>query len=836
MPDRSFRFRWWYLLLLLPGVFYLGARWYLGHRIADAIATANADGNTLQIGAYSYGLFPLHVEASDLEFDQDRETFTARGRLARLEVGGLHLFSLVGADPLELNRIRVAGLDAEVHRTATGAQDSSGLRIEVEEIALDSINLTLIDEAKGQDIQLTDFALSLQSFHLPFQPAGLRSVRVTADSTVFADRTRGLRIAAAGIGYGLGTETIEIAELRVQRDSATDLRAERVSVAGLNAQDLEETLYIDSITVARLGGGARVGSGAEDSASATQSLQIGYVGLDDVDVQLTGKFGRAAYRGRLDARGLDLGDSVRVANLRVDGDSVRFDNGKGILAAVAGLTAEQADVRLPYVAGTLGKGSIRLPAFRLALDGRDITGDSLSYSSVDERLTTGRITFDSKEVSGKVDGISVTGVDRASLLTDAAATLAGVTARGVDVRVPTADGGHYSMTVPTLELADVRVKPSLAVAELELDGGSFVRYGSDGRADMRGSGIYVAQRTISLPFDAASLGASYLAMDRLRTMGTPELPVDYFFRGIVFDSPSQVVTLDSLMRVTQVSQEELFRRELAKSWMDFAFDRVRLTGIELDPVLSGELIRIDSLSAADFRLLVVEDMNISPSEAERKMPVEALRGLGPRVVLNYARFRSTDIAYGVVDSVMEPKTIHFGAGTITLAGLDTELSDQDSVLAVVDATFEETTPLHAEFRLGRGASGRDYSARGQLGAYDLSRVNPLMRIAADAVIETGEIEELTYQSSMRGDTIRGDLSLVYRNLDLKVVGGGSWIKNLLAGVVVKNDNQRGEDFRPGHIFHVHDPTKSFFNSYWKGLVSGMKSSALADIAVPEELE
>ena len=84
--------------------------------------------------------------------------------------------------------------------------------------------------------------------------------------------------------------------------------------------------------------------------------------------------------------------------------------------------------------------------------------------------------------------------------------------------------------------------------------------------------------------------------------------------------------------------------------------------------------------------------------------------------------------------------------------------------------------------------------------------------------------------------MEGEMTLPYRNLPLDLVGGGAWIKNLVSGLVLKDDNQEGEDFRQGRMYHEHDVTKSFFNAYWKGLVSGMKSSALADIALPGELD
>ena len=836
--DRSFRFRWWYLLLLLPGLVYLGARWYLGHRIQDAIATANEGDSSLTVGDYSYGLFPLYVTAHRLEFDQQRESFTARGRLSRLEVDGLHLWSLISADPLKLRLIRLEGLDAEVKRMATGGSDSSNFRLEVEEIDLDSINLSLVDEANGQEVRLSDFAVSLQSFHLPFQATGVQSVRVSGDSVLYHDRRQDLRISANGLGYGSGTEAIAIAELRVRRDSATDLRARGVTLAGLNARDLEETVYLDTLRIEDLGGGARVPAKSENSSSspATQTLSLGALQLPAVDVSVSGDFGRATFAGRLDATGLSYRDSLHVERAEVNGDTLSFSDGAELAIGLRNVRLVQEALVAPLAPGGPGPTRLEVPSFTVTTGPRRISGRELTYGSETQTLRLENARLEGGGTAGGADRLTVNGVDRTALLRGEVPELAEVVAGGLDLEIATSDGGHYRVRAPELRAENVNLSPNMQSRRITVSDAAFERAGSDGRVDMRGSGIYVNQYGLSLPFRAGSLGTVRLRMDRMRMIGNPETPVDYLYRNVAFDSRQGVVTLDSLKRINQLTPDQLFGQAVAKSWMNFDFDSLRLSGIRADSLFTGELVYIDSLTAGDFRLMVVEDLNLNLDPPEKPMPIQALRKLGPRVVLNEARFASTDIAYGVVDSVMEPKTIRFSAGTVRIKGLDTAPSETDSVLATIDATFEKTTPLHAEFRLGRGSSGRNYSARGRLGGYDLSRVNPLMRVAADAIIESGQIEELTYHSSMRQDTVRGEMTLLYRDLDLKVVGGGAWIKNLLSGVVVKNENRRGEDFRQGQIFHVHDPTKSFFNSYWKGLVSGMRSSALSDIALPDELD
>ncbi|NJB87728.1 hypothetical protein GGR26_003512 [Lewinella marina] len=840
MPQNLPHFRWWYLLLLLPVFLYLGARWYVGHRIEQAISQANSEGNTLAVGDYEYGLFPLHLQASGVTFHQQRETFRATGSLSELYLGGVRLFSLFGSDPIEVERIHVRGLDGAFHRTdAGGAADSSSFALEVSEVELDSIFLTLADETSGRRAVLSDLTLSLQAFQLPFQPTELRALQLAADSVAYHDDSTDTHLVAGGIGYGSSRESVRVAQLDFRRGDSTKVRADDLVFSGINSEDIDGVFTVDTLSVARLGGVARVpgNSGQQSQASGGgPALRIARLLLPRVDLAVGGRFGSLSYAGALTADALSYRDSFTVQRVGLEGDSLHYANGQGTTVHLSKLQLAQQELTIPLNADRLGITELSMEAFSLQTAGQTVTGKRLAYGSSSAELNAADLKFRSNRISGTTDELLVTGIDRRELLQGGTSTLERALIHGAWVSIGTADGGRYVVAAPEVTVDDIKVGDQFVLQRVQVANAQVERYASNGHRNMIGRGIYVDQRDITAPIRPSRFGGSKVRMAELRII-SEELPLDYVFVKMAYDSRAGTLTLDSMQRHNRIASPEMFRREISKSWLEFGFDGLRLSGIRHDALVSGEMIYVDSLYAKDFRLRVVEDLSLDlPGNNDRPMPIEALRRIGPRIVLNGARFSSTDIAYGIVDSLLDPKTIHFNNGTVLLHHLDTQESETDSVRVSIDATFEKSTPLHAEFHLSRDSVARGYAARGELGQYDLSQINPLMRIAADAIIEQGIIEKLTYYSRMDGDTISGDMTLLYRDLNLKVVGSGAWIKNLLSGVVVKNDNSRGEDFRPGRIFHVHTRDKSFFNSYWKGLVSGMKSSAMSDIALPDELD
>ncbi|MCP9235930.1 hypothetical protein [Lewinella sp. JB7] len=838
MADRSFSFRWWYLLFLLPLLLYAGARWYVGYRIDRAIAGANDDSNTLTVAEYTFGFFPLEFSARDIRFDQQRKNISATGYLHRGTLSGLRLFSLFGDDPIAVDRLALTGFDARLVRTGSSSTaDSSTFAFEVGDVQLDSTFLEIDDRAGHRLLRLSNLHVAMQTFQLPFQPTKISDLQLRADSTLYA-QDGGARIAITRVDYDTESSAILAASVRVRRGDSTDVRAENVRISGLNTGDFDGAVSVDSLSVAHLGGGARVQRStpkAEPSGN-TPNIRLGHLSLPDVDLAVSGSFGTLHYAGNLRADELNYRDSFDLRDLQLNGRDITYRNDRELDIRATDARIDQGHLQFPLSATTLGATSARFPSITVTTDKQEFRVDDLRYRSDSTSMATGRIEWSGDRLRGSMAGIRLEGIDRDALLDDGVpATIARAVVTDTRMNLRQQEGGAYEVTIPTTELYDLVRADGFHIARVRLSDATATRFTTKGEKDMVARGIYLDQYNIASPFSLSRIGHSKLRVTDIHMIGNRE-PIDYIYANLAYSSRTGTLTLDSLNRINRLSPDELFSQGKDKSWLSFSFDGIRASGIDHGAMVSGESVHIDSLVSRDFRLRVVEDITIEVPERDKQMPMEALRSLGPRIVLNGARLSSTDIAYGVVDSVHQPKTIHFSGGTVRFSGLDTKLSTTDSLRVSLDATFEKTTPIHTEFALSRDSSGRNYAIRGWMGSYDLSRINPLMEVAADAIIETGVIDSLSFHGRLQNELMTGELTLLYHDLDLKVVGPGAWIKNLLSGVVMKDDNLPGEDFRQGRMYHEHPRTKSFFNAFWKGLVSGMKSSALSDIALPKELD
>lgn len=835
--SRSY-YRWWYPFLLLPLLIYGGARWYVSHRIDGLIAEANRDGNVLAVENYSFGFFPARFTLNGVTFNQQTRAFSGIGGLGHLEVSGIDLSSLFGDGPIRLHEIHLRGLEAELERKAVMADATDKRPFLIDKLSLDSIFISATDGRDGSMLRLADLKLSLSSLRFPFQPERIEALAVSTDSLLYLRPSDSSRLLAWNIDYPAGGQSLRLRSLEFVKGDGIELTAKRILVSGLKVAELNKNISLDSLRIDSLGGGARVQNGSGKTAQdvGDYTLTLGHLHLPSVDIKMAGELREGDFQGSIEGEGVSFGSRNSLDLLYVKGDTISYRDNDGLKISGRNLKFLQRDLKFPLRIPPQGETEIDVESLMVELQGKLYgTLNALAYRSETEEISTAGIEFTTDNTNGKVAGISVQHFVRDSMLAASLPLAEAVTLEGFEISVNKPGGGRYDIAAPEAVITGITGGADAKIHRVRIKGAALKRWGQDGVEDIVAQDIYLDQYGLNFPVKLQNMGPVTATAGEIQIRSSTQ-PVDYHIWELNYDSRAGLLKLDSLNRVNRYRAEELFENKIAKSWLSFCFEGLRMSGIDHAALMSGNMIAADSLLTEDLRLMVVEDISLELPPKDKPMPIEALRKIGPRIVLKGGRLASTDIAYGVVDTVLQPKTIHFSAGTIGIENLDTENSSTDSVSLSMLATFEGSAKVNAVFRLSRDSSGRNFAARGELTSYDLSGVNPLMEVAADAIVESGVIDKLAYQSNFRDGVVTGDMQLLYHDLDLKSVGSGAWIKNLLAGMLLKKENVAGDSFRQGRIFHEHSPHKSFFNAYWKGLVSGMRSTALSDIALQKELD
>ena len=370
---------------------------------------------------------------------------------------------------------------------------------------------------------------------------------------------------------------------------------------------------------------------------------------------------------------------------------------------------------------------------------------------------------------------------------------------------------------------------SLSVRRARLRNGRVSVFAADESLTARATGL-AATLALHFPLAPASAPPGRVAVDSIFLPSADG--GDRVFNGLVVDTKAGSLDLDRFRIVPdRTIAGKLMNLRYKNPWEALDVRGVRVPTLPLDSLLAGgwasvPAVDVDELTFATYERLALEP---EPGGRRKPFPVEAFRAIGRPLRVERMTVANTSITYGILEDDGTTPHITF-AGRTELGNFSTR-RQPESAYATADFTFAGAAPLTARFELGQAGNGRDFRATAELGRFDLTNLVPLLRAAAGLEVEGGRVNSLEHDFSSDGtDVTAGELILQYEKLEAKLHGKGSGLFNLVEDLVIRDSNPRPDgDLVRGRVSFEHDPTRSFFNLYWKSVLAGMKESVMAGV-------
>lgn len=376
---------------------------------------------------------------------------------------------------------------------------------------------------------------------------------------------------------------------------------------------------------------------------------------------------------------------------------------------------------------------------------------------------------------------------------------------------------------------------TVSVNNLQLANSGVEIFGKDSVLKAAVSGLS-ANGLLDLPLAPASAPAIIVEADSVFFPATDD--TDQLVNDLSADLARGQLKIGTFrLSPKQSARNFLTTIQYKRPWQALRLAGIEASGVPFDSLLAGGRSVIHDVNIGDLNFEIYENPNLErdPAEPVKKFPVEAFRDLPQPVWLHSLIVDRANIAYGVHVEGSEQPDITF-TGTIKAGNFSTWKQDEPA-FAQMDCTFEKNSPLTIRFDLDQSGDGRSFRVTGDLKKYDLTDVNPLMVVAANVNVERGNINHLTHDFSVANGVSKGELTLKYDHLEVKMEGKGAWLINLVEDIAIRDSNPRNDgELVVGTVYAEHDPTKSFFNLYWKSVVAGMTSSVAGKVFTPEELK
>jgi hypothetical protein len=221
-----------------------------------------------------------------------------------------------------------------------------------------------------------------------------------------------------------------------------------------------------------------------------------------------------------------------------------------------------------------------------------------------------------------------------------------------------------------------------------------------------------------------------------------------------------------------------------------------------------------------------------------KDPQQALQNVALDMRLKRLNIKNANITYSETDATSgatgQILFTHTNGYILNVTNDDDQKRINPYMRAYINTRFMDAGPLQVNFKFNLIAKDGAFNYSGELGKFDGTKLDKLVKPLALVHVQSADIEKLTFNVNASNYKAKGNLEFYYKNLKiqlLKKVEGKPGLQkqgliSMLANNLIIEDNNPDNKgvFRPGPINLEREPTLSFFSFLYKGLLDGLKPS------------
>ncbi len=208
----------------------------------------------------------------------------------------------------------------------------------------------------------------------------------------------------------------------------------------------------------------------------------------------------------------------------------------------------------------------------------------------------------------------------------------------------------------------------------------------------------------------------------------------------------------------------------SRSEMSYSARTVSATPADDQGLISGNILRLDSVQVDDWRLDVKEFADrprCKTADCEKTFPHETLYAPGAEPIdIPYIALRRGDIDYNLVDQGRTSQNISFKNIYGSIYGLSNQSNKSKLQMDIVAGVFDDA---HLDLSLSFARSGV-YSYAGEIGSFDLTYLNPILLSDQKLQIREGRADVLRFEVKDTANNLAQiDYTFAYSGLKLKSV-------------------------------------------------------------------
>lgn len=280
--------------------------------------------------------------------------------------------------------------------------------------------------------------------------------------------------------------------------------------------------------------------------------------------------------------------------------------------------------------------------------------------------------------------------------------------------------------------------------------------------------------------------------------------------------------------------------------LDLKIPSLTVSDFQWDSLLLFKTLRMEKLVISDPALFIFDDKNVPRCpNCYKAFPQEVLLKSKLPILVDSVIINNGFIEY----EHLVPE--HTRIGKIAFENLQATLVNVTNISEKITesptATLYAQTDVEGDGRLYLTADFHltdpqyRFTYEGNLQNMDLVKINSMIEFSARVSIKKGQIQHLIFKGE--GDNIDGSgtMDFAYENLDIALLTedyqiGKKLLSQLINDLLIRNNNPNKKDYRNGKMYAERLKNRSIFNLWWQSILSGMKSTMLPKLILPDELK
>ena len=311
---------------------------------------------------------------------------------------------------------------------------------------------------------------------------------------------------------------------------------------------------------------------------------------------------------------------------------------------------------------------------------------------------------------------------------------------------------------------------------------------------------------------------------------------------LLFSTKTRSLSLKKLVVQPRFKEMEYSVRTNGDDRIGVIFNNIELKEINIEKLFRDKKIYAQALNINQGSLNVFTDtriFNVPPKSPYRPFPHEAFRDWNLKFMIDKVNMRNFNINY----SEYNPETKLAGnvifrrvTGRIKNFTNDTlALKNNPNCQVIFNGSLMNKAAITLKFDFDMLAPKSDFVFMGNVKKMEILHLNQVTSSLGFAKAEKGTLNEFT--CNLKGDKygLKGSATMLYQDLNITILKKGdepglkkrkllSFFANQF---VIKDSNPTGKSpVRVSTIEYERIPTKPFFYTLWKGILSGITKSVM----------